>query len=110
MIKIQAGDLRHKIALTPPGTASQDGGGWGTTTSGTPVYVWAKKKNLHGAEAVEAARITGKLTAEYTIRYLAALTNHWTLTDGGVVYKIIAPPDDVEGLHQWMVVTAEAVR
>lgn len=109
MIKIQAGDLRHKITLTPPGTPAQDTGGWNTTGAGTAVTTWAKREDLHGSEGLEASRETGKLTAKFTIRYISALTNHYKLTADSVDFNILYV-DDIRGLHQWIEIMAEAVK
>lgn len=107
-ISIQAGELQHKITLTPKGTASKDSDGFNITPAGIATTTWAKRVNLHGSEGLEAARLRGKLTAKFTIRYISGLTNHYKLTADSVDFNILYV-DDVRGLHQWMEITAEAV-
>ena len=105
---MDAGKLRHRITLSPPGTPSKDADGFTTTIPGTPVTVWAARENLHGQEGVEAARLTGKQTARFTIRYRADVNNHWKLTAGGVDFNILYV-DDIRGEHRWIEIAAEAI-
>lgn len=109
MKSINAGMLRNLITLTPPGAASKDADGFNTTGDGIAVNMWAALENLHGVEGMEAARLTGKATAKFTIRYMSTLTNHWKLTYAGTEYKILYL-DDIWGRHQWIEILAEAVR
>jgi SPP1 family predicted phage head-tail adaptor len=105
---MNAGDLRHMIILIPPGTPGKDADGFNTIDDGLPITVKAARENLHGTEGMEAARVTGRAAAKFTIRYLAGLTNHWKLTAFGVEYNILYV-DDIRGLHRWIEILAEAV-
>lgn len=73
------------------------------------VTVWAAREPLKGREFFAAAAANAENTVRYKIRYRSDVHSSMRLVDGGRIYSIIAPPEDVYGDHILHVMTQEVL-
>lgn len=76
---MQAGALRHRVAIKLPSTAVGDYG-QRTGTDTTVAVVWAAIETLTGREAEQARQLYASATLRVTLRYrsdLALTTKHY---------------------------------
>ena len=86
------GELNVSIALQSRAVTS-DAGGFGIQSWTTVATVWAKWRNLHGAEVWAAQSIGAEGAATVTIRYRSGVDETYAILKGRERYEIISMDD-----------------
>lgn len=99
------GRLRHRLLLQEPGARTSDGGGGYTQRWRKSVHGWvdAAIEPLEGTERLRAMQTQADATHQVTIRYRPGVSaKQRFLHSDGRVFKIVAPPADLNERHRWL--------
>ena len=100
---IQAGKLRHRIAIQSltAGSPQQTGSGMPDESWGTVVTVSASIEPLNGRELFAALEHHAETTTRIRIRYRSGVTAKMRVSHGGTIYNILSVIDS-EKRHKEM--------
>ncbi len=112
-MSIEAGRLRHRVAIEARSTSRDSATGavaytWAKITNGD---VWAAIEPLSTREFVAANAVQSKVTARIVIRYRADVTAAMRVNHNGRIYSIEGPPlaDKESGLEYLTLAVSEGV-
>lgn len=103
-----AGTLRHLVRVETP-IETPDGAGGSTTTWTLVCETRAAITPLAGRERVQAQAINAETTHAVTTRYRAEITSKCRIVYGARVFRITAPPRDVEERHRELAIDCAEV-
>lgn len=87
MIKVNIGELKHRIIFQRLTTSINDNG-FEVKTWEPFKTVWAKVENLHGREYFTAAHVKAERTVKFTIRYLEDIDETMKILFKDKIYNI----------------------
>lgn len=103
-MKMNIGDMRHKITITSNEAAEGQ-----TDSNGFPVENWktvlttyAKRTGLKGHLFYQAAAARAETDIMYTIRYQDGIEAGMRVVDLSEIYEIKVPPIDPDGRRLWL--------
>ena len=97
---VNPGELRTRIYLESE-TVSAETGGFGQKSWSTLAAVWAKWKNPHGQESLQASLLGAEAPATVVIRYYAGLDRTCAVRKGTDRYEILSI-DNIEERNEYM--------
>lgn len=86
---MQAGRLRHRLAIRQP-TVSRNEVGEEITTWATLATVWGRIEALRGEEQLQAKQLTAEIVARATLRYRADVSTDMRIQYDSSEYDIDA--------------------
>ncbi|MDK2918990.1 MAG: hypothetical protein PWQ37_1723 [Candidatus Petromonas sp.] len=87
MIKVNIGELKHRITFQRLTTSINDNG-FEVKTWEPFKIVWAKVENLHGREYFTAAQVKAERTVKFTIRYIEGIDETMKILFKDKIYNI----------------------
>jgi SPP1 family predicted phage head-tail adaptor len=87
VIKVNIGELKHRITFQRLATSINDNG-FEVKTWEPFKIVWAKVENLHGREYFTAAQVKAERTVKFTIRYIEGIDETMKILFKDKVYNI----------------------
>lgn len=97
---IEAGKLRHRVALQRQVRTQDSTTGLITTAWQTQAMVWAAVEALSAREFIQSAAMQSQVTARITIRYRDDIDATWRVVHRGRVYNVHGVlPDADSGLE-----------
>lgn len=89
-VRLNAGDLRHRITIQQPTSATANAYNERTDNWSTWATVWAKVEPLEGREAWAAAQAQSEVTHKVVLRYLSGVTPRMRIVFGSRILQIVA--------------------
>lgn len=105
---MNAGDLRHRIAIQSK-TTTKNANGVKTVTWTTLYELWAKVEDMLGSETLADGTTRAEQITKFTIRHKDGITSAMRILYGGKPYEIIRPPDRLDHKGQWMILRARLI-
>ena len=103
MFTLPAGKLRSVITIQgKTQTESPEYGGTETTWANLHTGIRAQKLPLSGKEVFAAKAAQSVAHVKFRFRYLSDVTATMRIVESGVVYEIVTPPIDLDGMGRWM--------
>ena len=87
MIKVEIGELKHRITLKVFSSTFSENG-FEMQTWENYKTVWAAISNLHGREYFAAAAVQAEKTVKFTIRYISGVDETMRILFNGKAYNI----------------------
>ncbi len=103
------GDLRTSVTIQTP-TIVQGTGGAQTVSWSNLATVWSGWVHAHGSENLMAQAVQSQALATVRIRYRADVTEQCSILKGAERWQIIAPPEDIQELHEYMDLSVRLVK
>lgn len=88
---MRIGDLKKRIELQKPTSASDGIGGY-TKTYVSEHIVWAAIWPVSAKDQMQAGQMTGTITHRIRIRYNSELQSDWRIKYGDRYFAIMGPP------------------
>lgn len=104
MIRMEIGDLRHRITLQKLITNVSEGG-FETKKWRSVKTVWGAVSNLHGREYYAAAAVQAENTVQFTVRYLEGVDTAMRICFRNRTYNITAV-DNIKYRNQYLEIKA----
>lgn len=104
---IAAGELNRRVELHEE-VASRGDGGAAEFTLTLRATVWAKVEPGGGSQAERSGGELARQSCRFTVRKRAGLGPRWQVRYQGVFYLIEDVSEPVEGLNEYLVITAYA--
>lgn len=96
LVKVAAGDLRHRVTLQSPTYTTDDSGAHVPTAWTNAATVWAKVEPLSDSMWAQAAQAYGSMSHRVTIRHYAAIQSDWRVKYGTRYLYLVGPPRNVD--------------
>jgi SPP1 family predicted phage head-tail adaptor len=109
---VKLSDLNTRITLQQPVITTDAGAaqipGWANAAN--PV-VWSKWTYDHGQELIKGDASVSVARATVDIRFRNDVLSAWQVVqEDGSIWKLIAPPENVQNRRQWLVLRVERVK